>query len=63
MTVAYFDSSALVKAAWDTFRQALRLVEVAPQLEEDAGDLAERLHLTVCNDIVVDTLKDLEPAR
>ena len=29
------------KAAWDTFRQALRLVEVTPQLEEDAGDLAE----------------------
>lgn len=38
MTVAYFDSSALAKAAWDTFRQALRLVEVTPQLEEDAAD-------------------------
>ena len=131
MTVASFDSSALAKAAWDTFRQALRLVEVTPQLEEDAGDLAERhalsgfdaihlasaltltglpiiiatwdlrlrratrsaglgsllrravrvttrdgvqlggnddlqpgrLHLTVCNDIVVDTVMDLERAR
>lgn len=30
------------QAAWDTFRQALRLVEVTPQLEENAGDLAER---------------------
>lgn len=30
------------KAAWDTFRQALRLVEVTQQLEADAGDLAER---------------------
>lgn len=30
------------KAAWDTFRQALRLVEVTQQLEADVGDLAER---------------------
>lgn len=30
------------KTAWDELRQALRLVEVTPQLETEAGDLAER---------------------
>jgi len=30
------------KAAWEAFREALRLVELTPQLEADAGDLAER---------------------
>jgi uncharacterized protein len=30
------------KAEWETFHQALRFVELNPQLEADAGDLAER---------------------
>jgi predicted nucleic acid-binding protein len=30
------------KASWETFHQSLRLVAVTPQLEADAGDLAER---------------------
>ena len=29
------------KAEWEAFHQALRLVELTPQLEADAGDLAE----------------------
>ncbi|MGH3440722.1 MAG: type II toxin-antitoxin system VapC family toxin [Nitriliruptorales bacterium] len=30
------------KADWDELHQALRLVELTPQIEHDAGDLAER---------------------
>jgi uncharacterized protein len=30
------------KAEWEAFHQALRLVELTPQLEADAGDLVER---------------------
>lgn len=33
-------------AAWEAFHQALRLVELTPQLEADAGDLAERYALS-----------------
>jgi len=36
------DDHRVAKAAWEAFRQALRLVELTPQLEADAGDLAER---------------------
>jgi predicted nucleic acid-binding protein len=32
----------VAKAAWQAFHQALRLVELTPQLEAEAGDLAER---------------------
>ena len=32
----------VAKAAWEAFHQALRLMELTPQLEADAGDLAER---------------------
>lgn len=32
----------VAKADWEAFHHALRLVELTPQLEADAGDLAER---------------------
>ena len=32
----------VAKAEWGAFHQALRFVELTPQLEADAGDLAER---------------------
>ena len=35
------DDHLVAKAAWEAFHQALRLVELTPQLEADAGDLAE----------------------
>ena len=36
----------VAKAAWEALHQALRLVELTPQLEADAGDLAERYALS-----------------
>ena len=36
------ESHRVATAAWQAFHQALRLVELTPQLEADAGDLAER---------------------
>jgi uncharacterized protein len=34
------------KADWDEFHRALRLVEVTPQLEQEAGELAEQYALS-----------------
>ena len=39
------------KAEWSAFHQALRLVELTPQLETDAGELAERHALSGCDAI------------
>lgn len=39
------------KAEWEGFHQALRHVELTPQLEADAGDLAERYALSGCDAI------------
>jgi uncharacterized protein len=36
----------VAKAAWEAFHQALRFVALTPQLEAEAGDLAERHELS-----------------
>jgi predicted nucleic acid-binding protein len=36
------DAYERAKAAWEALRAALRLVELTPQIETDAGELAER---------------------
>lgn len=56
------DTHRRAKTSWGEFRQALRLVELTPRVEDDAADLAERHGLSGFDAVHLASALALAPA-